>query len=106
MWYIKFKAYKTMQDRIDKNSAYFHIIAWLSAFIMTVLAGAFGEIDGNHVTGICFIGYNNHEHRMYFLLAPIIISVLVGGYFTLRGKNLLIFQMYQKQYYENHKNIS
>lgn len=88
VWYTKFKAYKTMQDRIDKNSAYFHIIAWISAFIMTVLAGAFGEIDGNYVTGVCFIGYNNHRHTAYFVLAPLALAVLVGGYFKLRGNQI------------------
>lgn len=86
MWYIKFKAYGTIQDRIDKNSPYFHVIAWCLPIIMTVFVLAFGEIDGNHETGICFVGYHNFALRAYSVLVPSIIAAFVGGYFTIRGR--------------------
>lgn len=82
---MSFQALGKIQDRIDKKRAYFHLIAWCLPLVLTVTIMALGEIDGNSVTGICFVGYNNHIVRALFLLGPVLIVVLVGGYFLTRG---------------------
>lgn len=75
-----------IQDRIDKKAAYFHLVAWSLPLILTITTMAFGEVDGNSVTGVCFVGYVNHPMRAALLLAPLSIVLLLGGYFLLRGK--------------------
>lgn len=97
-WYIKFKAYGTMQDRINKMSEYFPIIAWFVPVFITFVVSQVGEIDGNHVTGICFVGYNNHKHRIYFVVVPAMVTFLIGAYFTCRGKSLDNFILSNKNF--------
>lgn len=46
---------------------------------------ALGRIDGNSMTGICFVGYADHAAKV-FVLGPVLIVVLVGGYFLCRGR--------------------
>ncbi|XP_046414631.1 protein smoothened [Neodiprion fabricii] len=89
-WHMSFQALGKIQDRIDKKGAYFHLIAWCLPLVLTVTIMALGEIDGNSVTGICFVGYANHAVRAWFLLGPICIVLLVGGYFLSRGLITLI----------------
>lgn len=89
-WHMTFQALGKIQDRIDKKSAYFHLLAWCLPLVLTVAIMAMGEIDGNYVTGICFVGYNNHVVRTCFVLGPILLALLIGGYFLSRGKNAFI----------------
>lgn len=84
-WHMSFQALGKIQDRIDKKGSYFHLIAWCLPLVLTVTIMALGEIDGNSVTGICFVGYTNHAVRAWFLLGPVLIVLLVGGYFLCRG---------------------
>ncbi|XP_034947663.1 protein smoothened [Chelonus insularis] len=89
-WHMRFQALSTIQDKIDKKSAYFHLIAWCLPLVLTVTIIALGEVDGNSVTGICFVGYTNHIIRSGFLLGPILVGILIGGYFLSRGLVTLI----------------
>lgn len=54
---------------------------------------ALGEIDGDYVTGICFVGMVNDTARAGLLLAPLAISVIMSGCITVKGdyKNCLLF---------------
>ncbi|KMQ88927.1 protein smoothened [Lasius niger] len=82
-WHMSFRALGTIQDRINKKSAYFHLIAWCVPLVLTVAIMALGRIDGNSMTGICFVGYADHAAKA-FVLGPVLIVVLVGGYFLCR----------------------
>lgn len=42
-------------------------------------------MDGDSVSGICFVGYKNYRYRAGFVLAPIGVVLVVGGYFLIRG---------------------
>lgn len=46
----------------------------------------FQQVDGDSVSGICFVGYKNYRYRAGFVLAPIGIVLIVGGYFLIRGE--------------------
>lgn len=85
-WLMSIQALGKIQGRIDKKSAYFHLLAWFLPLMLTVTIMALGEIDGNHTTGICFVGYNNHIVRAWFVLGPVLSVLLIGGYFLSRGK--------------------
>lgn len=85
-WHMSFRALGKIQDRIDKKGAYFHLVAWCVPLVLTVTIMALGNIDGNSMTGICFVGYANHASRAGFVLAPMLLVVLVGGYFLCRGR--------------------
>ncbi|KAH9633252.1 hypothetical protein HF086_006854 [Spodoptera exigua] len=89
-WHMSFRALGKIQDRIDKKAAYFHLVAWSLPLILTIATMAFGEVDGSSVTGICFVGYENHPMRAALLLAPLSVVLALGGYFLLRGVFSLI----------------
>ena len=91
-WYMKIKVkLGKLRDTIEKKGAYFHLLAWCLPLMLTVTIMALGEIDGNYVTGICFVGYNNHVVRAWFVLGPVLLILLVGGYFLSRGEILIFF---------------
>lgn len=46
---------------------------------------AIGQIDGDYVTGICFVGLVNSAARTGLLLAPLASAMIVSGYITIRG---------------------
>ncbi|MGH0125661.1 UNVERIFIED_CONTAM: hypothetical protein FKN15_023940 [Acipenser sinensis] len=43
------------------------------------------RVDGDSVSGICFVGYKHYHYRAGFVLAPIGLVLIVGGYFLIRG---------------------
>lgn len=83
-----------IQERIDKKSAYFHMVAWSLPLVLTITTMALGEIDGDSVAGICFVGYVNQAARAGFLLGPITAVLIVGGYFLSRGECLYLMYKY------------
>lgn len=46
---------------------------------------AIGEIDGDYVTGICFVGFVNRAARTGLLLAPLAATMLASGYIIVKG---------------------
>lgn len=72
---------------MEKKAAYFHMVAWSLPLVLTITTMALGEIDGNSVTGICFVGNANNEYRAGFLLLPVAIALTVGSVFLFKGEN-------------------
>lgn len=76
----------SIRDRIDKESFYFHFIAWALPFILTVTIMVLSEVDGNSITGICFVGYRNRAIRNGLVLVPVaILSFGVSVFFSFKG---------------------
>lgn len=50
---------------------------------------ALSEVDGNSIVGICFVGYVNHPMQAGFMLGPLLVLLLVGGFFIVRGMIML-----------------
>ena len=48
------------------------------------------QVDGDSVSGICFVGYKNYHYRAGFVLAPIGVVLVIGGYFLIRGERRLV----------------
>lgn len=80
-----------IQERIDKKRAYFHLVAWSFPLILTITTMALGEIDGDYVTGICFVGMVNTPARIGLLLTPLAMCVIASGYITVKGLQIVYF---------------
>lgn len=50
------------------------------------------QVDGDSVSGICFVGYKNYRYRAGFVLAPIGVVLVVGGYYLIRGESGFTFK--------------
>ncbi|CAH1406701.1 unnamed protein product [Nezara viridula] len=79
-----------IQECMEKKGAYFHLIAWSAPLVLTITTMALGEIDGDSITGICFVGYTNRFYRVVFLLGPVFTALLIGAYFMSKGLMTLI----------------
>ncbi|CAK6961413.1 smoothened homolog [Scomber scombrus] len=84
-WHTSFKALGTTQQPLSGRTSYFHMVTWSIPFVLTVAILAIAEVDGDSVSGICFVGYKNYRYRAGFVLAPIGVVLVVGGYFLIRG---------------------
>ncbi|XP_034019485.1 smoothened homolog isoform X2 [Thalassophryne amazonica] len=84
-WHTSFKALGTTQQPLSGRTSYFHMVTWSIPFVLTVAILAIAEVDGDSVSGICFVGYKNYRYRAGFVLAPIGVVLAVGGYFLIRG---------------------
>lgn len=97
-WYMSFKTFGKIQERIDRKSSYFHLVAWSLPLILTITIMGLSEVDGDYVTGICFVGYVNHPMRAIFLLGPVIAVMVVGGSFlTVNVKRLIMLKVDSKE---------
>lgn len=75
-----------MRDRIDKETFYFHFIAWALPFISTVAIMVLSEVDGNSIIGICFVGYRNRIIRNILVVLPVaILTFGVSVFFAFKG---------------------
>ncbi|KAK0148086.1 Smoothened [Merluccius polli] len=84
-WHTSFKALGTTQQPLSGRTSYFHMVTWSVPFVLTVAILAIAEVDGDSVSGICFVGYKNYHYRAGFVLAPIGVVLVIGGYFLIRG---------------------
>ncbi|XP_041834030.1 smoothened homolog [Melanotaenia boesemani] len=84
-WHTSFKALGTTHQPLSGRTSYFHMVTWSIPFVLTVAILAIAEVDGDSVSGICFVGYKNYRYRAGFVLAPIGVVLVVGGYFLIRG---------------------
>ncbi|NWR03082.1 SMO protein, partial [Paradoxornis webbianus] len=84
-WHASFKALGTTYQPLLGKTSYFHLITWSIPFVLTVAILAVAQVDGDSVSGICFVGYKNYRYRAGFVLAPIGLVLIVGGYFLIRG---------------------
>ncbi|NWU98124.1 SMO protein, partial [Upupa epops] len=84
-WHTSFKALGTTYQPLLGKTSYFHLITWSIPFVLTVAILAVAQVDGDSVSGICFVGYKNYRYRAGFVLAPIGLVLIVGGYFLIQG---------------------
>ncbi|XP_077196532.1 protein smoothened [Paroedura picta] len=84
-WHMSFKALGTTYQPLVGKASYFHLVTWSIPFVLTVAILAVAQVDGDSVSGICFVGYKNYHYRAGFVLAPIGLVLIVGGYFLIRG---------------------
>ncbi|KAI1289459.1 Protein smoothened [Halotydeus destructor] len=88
-WDITFKGRSLRKSH--SKATYFHLAAWSIPFILTTIAVGFGEIDGSHLLGICFIGFRNQVLRIIFVFIPLAIFIFVGVMFLIRCLFTLIY---------------
>nr|ALS19773.1 smoothened [Novocrania anomala] len=89
-WHLSFKALGTPRDAIEGKIAYFHLVAWCLPLVLTIGCLALSEIDGDSVSGICFVGYVNHWVRGVFVLLPVGLVIIIGLVFLVMGLITLI----------------
>ncbi|KAJ8284411.1 hypothetical protein COCON_G00032610 [Conger conger] len=72
-------------EAIESNSQYFHLAAWAVPAVKTISILAMGQIDGDMLSGVCFVGLNNLDPLRGFVLAPLFVYLFIGTSFLLAG---------------------
>nr|NP_001071819.1 smoothened protein [Ciona intestinalis]BAE06698.1 smoothened [Ciona intestinalis] len=84
-WFIMYKALNTRKDPLVGKTRKFHLAAWCIPFVLVLACLGVSQVDGDSMSGICFIGYKNHMYRVGFLLVPVGLVLFIAGFFLLRG---------------------
>ncbi|XP_037306255.1 frizzled-3a [Pungitius pungitius] len=72
-------------EAIEKKALLFHACAWGLPGVLTVALMAMNKIEGDSVSGVCFVGLYNLTALRWFLLAPLGLDVVVGVALLLAG---------------------
>ncbi|XP_033640595.1 smoothened homolog [Asterias rubens] len=88
-WHLSFRCLGTPRQALVGKTSFFHLLAWSLPFALVVIILALNQVDGDSVSGICFVGYQNHYYRAGFVLVPIGIMLTVAGFFLMSGLKTL-----------------
>ncbi|XP_026234158.1 frizzled-3-like isoform X1 [Anabas testudineus] len=72
-------------EAIEKKALLFHAIAWGLPGALTVTLLALNKIEGDGISGVCFIGLYDIDALRWFVLAPLCFNVAVGVSLLLVG---------------------
>lgn len=72
-------------EAIEANSQYFHLAAWAVPAIKTISILAIGQIEGDLLSGVCYVSLSNLDPLRGFVLAPLFIYLFIGTSFLLAG---------------------
>jgi len=76
---------KWSQEAIENHSHYFHLAAWAIPAIKTIAVLAMGKVEGDVLSGVCFVGIWNQEALRGFVLIPLAVYLGVGVLFLFAG---------------------
>ena len=67
-----------LSEVIESNSHYFHLLGWALPALMTITVLALGKIEGDVLSGVCYVGNWNQEAMYSFVMIPTAISLALG----------------------------
>ncbi|CAI9605387.1 unnamed protein product, partial [Staurois parvus] len=80
-------------EAIEANSQYFHLAAWAVPAVKTITILAMGRVDGDILSGVCYVGINSVDSLRGFVLAPLFVYLFIGTSFLLAGFVSLLFRI-------------
>ncbi|XP_054626427.1 frizzled-3-like isoform X2 [Dunckerocampus dactyliophorus] len=72
-------------EAIEKKALLFHAVAWGLPGALTITLLALNKIEGDGISGVCFIGLYDIDALRWFVLAPLCLNVAVGVSLLLVG---------------------
>jgi len=72
-------------EAIEAHSQYFHLAAWAVPAVKTISILAIGQIEGDVLSGVCFVSLSSLVPLRAFVLAPLFIYLFIGTSFLLAG---------------------
>ncbi|XP_067273910.1 frizzled-3a isoform X2 [Pseudorasbora parva] len=72
-------------EAIEKKALLFHAVAWGVPGALTITLMAMNKIEGDSVSGVCFVGLYDLTALRWFLLVPLALDVVVGVVLLLAG---------------------
>ena len=88
-WFLS-ASLKWGQEAIDVQSQWFHFVAWGLPAISTIVILVLKSVEGDIMTGTCFVGLWDMGNLRAFVLAPLASYLILGCIFLVLGLFSLI----------------
>lgn len=72
-------------EAIAGYSQYFHFAAWVIPSLQTFGVILTKAVDGDPISGICYVGNMNMDNLRFYVLIPLVIYLLLGTTFLMAG---------------------
>jgi len=76
---------KWSHEAVENVAAWFHFAAWAVPAIKTIFVLAYESVEGDVLTGACYVGLWNPSTLGWAVLAPLLLYLLIGSIFLLSG---------------------
>ncbi|KAK0041803.1 frizzled-9 [Biomphalaria pfeifferi] len=73
------------QEAIEALSSYFHLAAWAIPAVKTIIILTMRRVDGDELTGLCYVGNQDPDALTDFIIVPLIIYLIAGFVFIVAG---------------------
>lgn len=73
------------QEAIESKASYFHLVSWSVPAIQTIIVLIMRKVDGDELSGLCYVGNQNPANLGAYVLAPLCVYLVVGSLFLLAG---------------------
>jgi frizzled protein 1/7 len=83
-WFLQ-AGLKWGSEAIDIKSSYMHAVVWTVAAIQTVMTLVLKKIEGDILSGVCFVGLWDSTSLLYFVIVPKVLYLVVGFVFLFMG---------------------
>ncbi|KAI1291906.1 Frizzled-7-A [Halotydeus destructor] len=76
---------KWSHEAIENKGHVLHMFGWVVPAVMTITVLALGKVEGDPLTGVCFVGVLNQQDLQYFVFYPLLVCLVVGFLFLTAG---------------------
>lgn len=83
-WYMIAKL-KWAPEAVNCVARYFHFATWTISALLTIYLAVLGDIEGDALSGTCFISVSNEQSMQNFIIIPVTISLALGCLFLAAG---------------------
>lgn len=83
-WFLA-AGFKWSSEAIAHYSHFYHLIAWFVPCIQTIAVIMLEGIDGDPISGICYVGQADSSMLRIFVIIPLITFLTIGTIFLLGG---------------------
>ena len=88
-WFLS-AGLKWSQEAIDVYATYFHGFVWTWASLLTIIVLIMKRIEGDILSGVCFVGVLQTGSLLYLVILPLAICLILGFMFFVAGIICLI----------------
>lgn len=83
-WYLA-ASKKWAPEAIEAKSSVFHLFSWATPAIFTIIVLTLRHVDGDELTGLCYVGQQDPNALLYFVIIPLSVFSGVGALVLLLG---------------------
>ncbi|XP_006830884.1 PREDICTED: frizzled-6 [Chrysochloris asiatica] len=72
-------------EAIEQKAVWFHAVAWGVPGFLTIMLLAMNKVEGDNISGVCFVGLYDLDASCYFVVLPLCFCVFIGLSLLLTG---------------------